>query len=214
LLIEVISIDDKIAIMPISTTDPAPIVLRLPGSRVYLRPPRKGDGAAFLAASQASRRLHGAWVRPPMTAARFVAYVERYGEASIRNPTTATNAGLLVFRIEDDALAGVFNFSEIVRGAFHSAYLGYYAFAPHAGNGCMSDGLAVALAFAFRTLKLHRVEVNARPENARSLALVRRAGFVREGYSRRYLKIAGRWRDHIRLALLVEDWRTRRQEAR
>ncbi len=57
----------------------------------------------------------------------------------------------------------MFNFGDIVRGAFHSAYLGYYAFAPHAGDGYMSDGLTLALDFAFRTLKLHRVEVNVQP---------------------------------------------------
>ncbi len=199
--------------MPISTTGPA-FLLQRAGSRVYLRPPRRSDAAAFIAASRASRRLHGAWVRPPLTAARFTAYFKRYGAHSFRDLAGTTHVGFLVFRIEDGALAGVFNFSEIVRGTFHSAYLGYYAFAPYAGNGCMSDGLALALDFAFRTLKLHRVEVNAQPENTRSLALARRAGFVREGYSRRYLKIAGRWRDHVRLALLADDWRVRRKEGR
>jgi ribosomal-protein-alanine N-acetyltransferase len=169
---------------------------------------------AFIAAAQASRRLHGAWVHPPLTAARFNAYADRYGERSFRRAATSSHVGFLVCRGEDHALAGVFNFSEIVRGAFHSAYLGYYAFVPHAGGGCMSDGLALALDFAFRTLKLHRIEVNAQPENARSLALVRRAGFTPEGYSRRYLKIAGRWRDHVRLALLAEDWRALRKKDR
>ena len=65
------------------------------------------------------------------------------------------------------------------------------------------------LAEAFRTLSLHRVEANVQPTNARSMALVLRAGFSREGYSRRYVKICGRWRDHIRFALLAEDWRAR-----
>lgn len=154
------------------------------------------------------------WVRPPLTAARFAVYVTRYGACSQRDPATATHAGLLVCRVDDDALAGVFNISEIVRGAFHSAYLGYYAFSPHAYGGYMADGLKLALDFVFRTLKLHRVEVNVQPGNARSLALVLGAGFVREGFSRRYVKIAGRWRDHVRLAMLVEDWRARRKKTR
>ena len=70
---------------------------------------------------------------------------------------------------------------------------------------------ALALDFAFGTLKLHRVEVNIQPVNARSLALVERTGFAREGFSRRYVKIGGRWRDHVRCALLAEDWRGCRQ---
>lgn len=201
------------AIMPTPLDDDAPTIRRR-GSRVYLRPPRRGDVATFLAASRASRRLHAAWVRPPQTAARFGEYVARYGARAQRDPPGATYAGLLVWRVDDDALVGVFNFSEIVRGAFHSAYLGYYAFAPHAGGGYMSDALAQALDFAFRTLKLHRVEVNVQPGNTRSLSLVRRSGFVHEGYSRRYVKIAGRWRDHVRFAMLVEDWRARAKKAR
>src|SRR6185369_3506409 len=126
-------------------------------------------------------------------------------------PLAATHAGVLVRRADDDALVGVFNFSGIVRGSFDSAYLGYYAFAPHNGSGHMVEGLALALDFAFRTLKLHRVEVNVQPRNARSHALVAGAGFVREGFSRRYLRIAGRWRDHVRYAMLVEDWRARKK---
>src|SRR5439155_26351279 len=106
------------------------------------------------------------------------------------------------------------NFSQIIRNAFQSACLGYYAFAPFAGGGYMADGLAVALDIAFRRLKLHRVEVNVQPTNRRSVALVERLSFTREGYSRRYVKIAGRWRDHVRFAMLAEDWRARRSAVR
>ena len=72
-------------------------------------------------------------------------------------------------RRDDDALVGVFNFSEIVRGAFQSTYLGYFAFAPHAGSGYMTEGMALALDVAFGRLELHRVEVNIQPTNTRSL---------------------------------------------
>jgi len=181
---------------------------------VYLHAPRVADRAAFVAAAKGSRRLHGAWVRAPQTAAAYRDYAARYGERAQREPAAATHAGLVVRRVDDDAIVGVFNLSEIVRGAFQSAYLGYFAFAPHAGAGYMAEGLALALDVAFRRLRLHRVEVNVQPGNTRSQALVRGAGFVREGYSRRYLRIAGRWRDHVRYAMLAEDWRARRRKAR
>jgi ribosomal-protein-alanine N-acetyltransferase len=181
---------------------------------VYLAAPRLRDAAAFLAAARASVRLHGRWVRAPRTPQRYREYVARFGARAQRDPLSATHAAVLVRRAEDDAIAGVFNFSEIVRGSFHSSYLGYYALAPHAGAGYMAEGLALALEFAFRTLRLHRVEVNVQPGNTRSRELVEAAGFVREGYSRRYLRIGGRWRDHLRYALLVEDWRPRRRTAR
>jgi ribosomal-protein-alanine N-acetyltransferase len=176
------------------------------GKRVHLRLPRRSDQQAFVSAARASRRLHSGWVQAPETPAAYVAYVERYAFRG-RSPR---HAGFLVVRNDDGALAGVINFSEIVRGAFHSAYVGYYAFVQLAGDGYMTEGFALALDFAFRRLALHRVEANVQPANRRSIALVSRLGFEREGYSRRYVKISGRWRDHVRFAMLAEDWRTRR----
>jgi ribosomal-protein-alanine N-acetyltransferase len=78
----------------------------------------------------------------------------------------------------------------------------------------MTEALQLALRHAFRTLRLHRIEANVEPGNEASLALVRRAGFTREGFSRRYLKIRGRWRDHERWALLAEEWRPVRTSRR
>jgi [ribosomal protein S5]-alanine N-acetyltransferase len=184
------------------------------GTLVYLRRPLQRDAAPFLTAVRSSVKLHGRWVQPPSTPSRFASYVRRFSGPDSRDLQRATHLGLLVYRRQDDALVGVFNFSEIVRGAFRSAYLGYYGFAEHLGRGYMSDGLALALRVGFRSLLLHRVEANVQPANTPSITLVRRGGFTREGYSRRYIKIAGRWRDHERWALLVEDWRPRRGRAK
>jgi ribosomal-protein-alanine N-acetyltransferase len=194
--------------MPIMPTRKNPATLA--GNRVHLRSPRRADASAFIAHALRSRTLHRRWVQPPDTAASFAAYVQRYRKVD----DDVRNVGLLVLRNEDDALAGVVNFSEIVRGAFQSAYVGYYAFAPLAARGYMSEGLALALDFAFGELALHRVEANVQPANQRSLALVERLGFVQEGYSRRYVRIAGRWRDHARFAMLVEDWKKQRAGVR
>jgi ribosomal-protein-alanine N-acetyltransferase len=170
------------------------------GPRVFIRSPRARDRREFLAAMQASRLLHRGWSAPPRTPAAYAAFLRRY-----RGPT---HAAFLACRREDDRIVGAFMLMEIIRGQFQGAYLGYYAAAGFARRGYMTEALRLVLRHAFTALRLHRVEANIQPANARSLALVRRCGFRREGLSPRYLKIAGRWRDHERWALLAEDWRS------
>jgi [ribosomal protein S5]-alanine N-acetyltransferase len=170
------------------------------GRRVYLRAPRPSDRDPFLRLVRASRDLHRPWVYAPETPREFAAYLDRCANA--------TERCFFVCR-QDDALVGVYNISQIARGFFESAYLGYYAFAPTAGQGLMADGLHLVLRHVFRRLKLHRLEANIQPDNERSKRLVERAGFRYEGYSPRYLKIGGRWRDHERWAITREEWTAR-----
>ena len=173
---------------------------RLPhGSRVYLRRPMLRDRAEFLARQAASRRLFRGRAAPLTDPRVFAAYVRRVHQG--------LTAGLLVCRIEDDAIVGCVNLSQIVRGPFQSAYMGYQVFEPFANQRYMSEALPLVLTVVFRHLKLHRVEANIQPENLPSIALVTGAGFRREGYSPRYLKIAGRWRDHERWAMTAETYR-------
>jgi len=164
--------------------------------RVLARPPAIADARDFLAAARRSRELHHPWITAPDTPAKFRAYVERMAEPA--------NSGYLVCRRDDGALVGVFNLTNIVRGPFCSGYLGYYAFAGHEGQGLMSEGLRAVVRHAFGALRLHRLEANIQPANGASIALVAACGFRKEGYSPRYLKIGGRWRDHERWALLAD----------
>ncbi|MGH7968235.1 MAG: GNAT family N-acetyltransferase, partial [Limisphaerales bacterium] len=99
--------------------------------------------------------------------------------------------------------------NNVIGGNFRNSFLGYYAFSAFAKKGLTREGLLLVLRFAFRELKLHRLEANIQPNNHASIALVRSCGFVCEGYSRRYLMVCGRWRDHERWALLAEDWKRR-----
>lgn len=110
-----------------------------------------------------------------------------------------------VCRREDDAIAGVVSISDILMGSLRGAALGYYAFEPLAGNGYMAEGLQLILRRAFGELRLHRIEAAIQPGNTRSIGLVSGAGFRLEGYSPRFLKIGGRWRDHERWAILAEE---------
>ena len=154
----------------------------------------------FLTAVARSRKLHRHWAHPPKTAEALGDYLKRMqGNVHI---------GYWICT-EEGELAGVINITEIVRGCFCSAYLGYYAFVPHAGRGYMRQGLSAVLAKAFGPHKLHRLEANIQPDNDASRHLLKRLGFRLEGFSPRYLKIAGRWRDHERWAMTIEDWKSR-----
>lgn len=94
------------------------------------------------------------------------------------------------------------NVSQIVRGVFHAAYIGYSLDEAHQGEGYMTEILSAAIPAIFDHLNLHRLMACYMPENARSGALLKRLGFVDEGLAKDYLLINGQWRDH-RLTALV-----------
>ena len=171
--------------------------LHADGPRTLLAPLAPGDGPEFLRLAEASRAFHHPWVAPPRTEEGFAQLLGRIGDRF---------RSFALRRRGDGDLVGVFNLSEITRGALRSAYLGYYAFAPYAGQGLMGEGMHLLLSIAFGPLELHRVEANVRPENRASIRLVRRAGFEREGFSRAYLFLDGAWRDHERWAIREEIW--------
>jgi ribosomal-protein-alanine N-acetyltransferase len=165
------------------------------GDHVSIRHLVAGDEAAFIKAVRASRKLHRPWSYLPETAEDFRDMLQQpLGES------------YLICRNEDDALIGSASLGHVVFGNLRSAYLGYSAFVPHQSRGHMFEGLGLVLRHAFGTLRLHRVEANVQPDNARSIALVEGLGFRREGYSPRYLKIGNRWRDHVRFAMLADEF--------
>jgi ribosomal-protein-alanine N-acetyltransferase len=169
--------------------------------RVYLRAPERADRGEFVSLMRASRAFHRPWATAPTDDEAFEAYL-----ADTRRPDFEA---MLVCRREDRAILGFFNLSHITRGSLQSAYLGYAVGATYAGQGYMREGIELVLREAFLNLRLHRIEANIQPGNQASIALARGAGFSREGFSPRYLKIGGRWRDHERWAVLAEDWRVR-----
>jgi len=171
------------------------------GKRVYLALMKAGDAEEFMALNRASLRFHCGLASPPVRREQFRAQLER----SRRSDAIC----FVICRIDDGAIVGAINLSQIFRGGFQSAYLGYHIGASFARQGYMTEALELVLKYAFDKLRLHRLEANIQPSNRASIALVKRAGFVREGFSRRYLKIGGRWRDHERWAIIAEDWKER-----
>jgi [ribosomal protein S5]-alanine N-acetyltransferase len=154
------------------------------------------DRTELIRGNQDSRAHHLPWVEPFIDDAGFDAWFAR--------SMTGPNVGLVAREIAGVRVVGVINISDIVLGAFRSAYLGYYGMAWCAGRGLMTEAVGIAVGYAFDTLGLHRVEANIQPGNAPSIALVRRLGFTKEGFSPRYLYIDGDWRDHERWARLAD----------
>ncbi|POX40218.1 RimJ/RimL family protein N-acetyltransferase [Streptomyces sp. Ru73] len=166
------------------------------GQRVGIRPFRRADAAEFTARARESTELHRPWLFPPVDDAAYEAYFDRLQDPS--------REGFLICELADDRIAGYLTINNIVHGGFRCGAAGYGAFAHAAGRGLMSEGLQLILRYAFGPLGLHRIEVNVQPENTASLALARRNGFRKEGYSPDFLFVDGAWRDHERWAITSE----------
>jgi ribosomal-protein-alanine N-acetyltransferase len=93
----------------------------------------------------------------------------------------------------------------VMRGAMHGAYLGYWMDVDHQNGGLCTEGIRAVMDFAFGPAALHRLQAAIMPRNARSLRVIEKLGFRKEGYAERYLQIAGRWEDHILFARTSEE---------
>ncbi|SEM71152.1 GNAT family N-acetyltransferase [Paenibacillus sp. OV219] len=106
-------------------------------------------------------------------------------------------------------LLGTVTLNNIVKGAFQSCHLGYRTDAAVRGKGYMTEALAQVISYAWKELNLHRIEANIMPRNAASLKVVEKLGFKHEGVARDYLRINGKWEDHIHMVLLNQAWEER-----
>ena len=172
--------------------------MKLSSKRVYLRAPEVEDCDALISLYRSSREHFRGYARSTLTREQF--------DLMLMDSAKDSNEYFLICRIDDQAIIGTINLSQIFRKSFQNAYLGYQLFAGFTGKGYMTEAVALSLKFAFDVLQLHRVEANVQPVNKPSIGVLLRNGFVKEGFSRRYLKINGRWRDHERWAILKEDW--------
>jgi len=151
---------------------------------------------------------HAHW-NPPMgdDVYNAAAQAERLTEAAQAARHGSEIAWWLFARTARGPLIGRIHFTQITRRAFQNAMLGYALDHQHEGRGLMREALQAALDDAFGPrVGLHRVQANVRPENTRSLALLERLGFEREGLAREYLFIDGAWRDHVLTALRHPSW--------
>ena len=115
---------------------------------------------------------------------------------------------LWIFKKEDEGLQkiiGNIGFSNIIRGVFQSCHVGYKIDKDETNKGYATEAMKKAIEFIFQEMKLHRLEANIIPENYPSIRVVEKLAFINEGISRKYLKINGKWQDHIHMVLLNEE---------
>lgn len=178
------------------------------GRLVYLRRPTEGDREEFKALRGRNRSFLERWEPiPPGVDAFTDAELDRTFDRELKLRKGKSDERFLICRVEDGAIVGKISISGITRGALQECRLGYWLGREFARQGYMSEAVALATRYAFLTLGLHRVEANMQPHNEASRGVVVKNGFRQEGYSPRYLRIRGRWRDHERWAITLEDWK-------
>jgi [ribosomal protein S5]-alanine N-acetyltransferase len=104
-------------------------------------------------------------------------------------------------------IIGTINFNNIIRGAAHFCSVGYSLAENEQGKGYMTEAMQGAVEYMFKEFNMHRIIANYMPHNQRSGNLLRRLGFVVEGYARDYLMINGKWEDHILTSLINSNWK-------
>ena len=177
----------------------------LRGDGVFLRPAVADDYPAWARLREQSRAFltpwEPTWPEDDLTRAAFRRRLRRQAEELARDEAYS----FLIFDATSEELLGGLTLGGVRRGVAQAATLGYWMGAPHAGKGHMTRAVAAAVRFGFSTLRLHRIEAACIPDNAPSMALLRRNGFRREGLARAYLKINGAWRDHVLFALVASE---------
>lgn len=176
------------------------------GDGVLLRLPRGRDYEGWRTLREASRRFLTPW-EPLWTADELSR--SAYRIRLLRYRQDARERSGYTFFVFDPAgrtLYGGVTVGQIRRGVAQSCTLGYWMGETHAGTGIMSRAVEALKPFVFDVESLHRIEAACLPSNARSIRLLEKSGFRREGYLRNYLKIAGAWEDHYIYSLLAEDW--------
>ena len=168
------------------------------GETVELQLPSVAHKKAFVDFVRRNKQFHEPWV--------YVRGDPSYFDQYIRRMKSGSMLGFFVFTKKNDEFVGVINLNNIRLDPFGSASLGYYAEEKLCGNGYMKEAIRLVLHHAFQKMGLNRVEVNIQPDNKASIGLIKSSGFIKEGFSKKYLKIGDDYKDHERWAILADDY--------
>ncbi len=174
------------------------------GAGLYLRPMVMNDYSAW-AEIRARSRDHlvpwePEWPRDELTRTAFRRRLRHYQ----REARDDLGYAYMIVLDGGEQLAGGITLSNVRRGVTQAASLGYWMGLPYAGKGLMKEAVRALIPVATRILHLHRIEAATMPSNEASIRVLEASGFEREGFARRYLKIAGVWQDHLLFAYVAD----------
>lgn len=177
----------------------------LKGDRVTLRMPVPGDYQEWATLRAESRAFlepwEPTWLPDELEKSAWRYRLKRYRDDFARG----TAIPFFIFDSPGGHLLGGVTLGNIRLGVARSAHIGYWIGERYAGRGYMADALELLAQHAFVTMRLHRIEAACIPDNRRSIRVLEKAGFTREGLLRSYLKINGKWQDHYLYALIADD---------
>lgn len=190
--------------------EPTDVVLR--DERMVLRVGQDGDIPQIIAFHDRNR-AHFETIASPKPDEWYTTTFWEEKLRLARTPADPASIGFFVFRAEDHAtqehpeIIGFVSFANPIRGAFQACILGYGIDAGVEGQGYMTGALRLAIPYVFDQLGIHRIMANHAPTNVRSGRVLRKLGFIPEGYARDYLLVHGEWQDHVLTALTNHDWK-------
>ncbi len=183
------------------------------GKELYLRIPTTTDYSQWVQLRSDSKEFlqpwEPIWKEDELTFTGFKRIIQYY----MKELKTKRGFPFFVYKISDNTLVGGVTLSNIRRGASQSCTVGYWMGERFAGLGLMREAVEILLPFVFDHLKLHRVEASCLPSNERSIRLLSAIGFCEEGFAKSYLKINGKWEDHILFGMNQNEWNLNRSKS-
>ena len=184
------------------------LTTRLVTPRLVLRPPRTGDVTEIRRLLRANHEHLRPW-NPAPPPGEDPSSITEVSKTVLRQRRDWKHGASFVFMVamrdRPERLVGKVALNGVMRGAMYGAYLGYWMAGDQQGKGLCTEGITAVLDFAFGSAGLHRIQAAIMPRNERSLRVIEKLSFRREGYAERYLQIAGKWEDHILFARTREE---------
>lgn len=179
--------------------------MKFVGKNIYIRQFEVSDAAALLGLQIRNKEFFQTYTPMRIEGFYTIEGQTKVIEANITQSESDSRYSFGIFLIETDELIGNVALTEILRGPLQSCYIGYYMDQQQNGKGYMTEAVILAVDFAFKELELHRIEAGVMPRNIKSMKVLEKAGFHKEGIAIRNVKINGKWEDHQVLAIVGAD---------